>query len=539
MVVLIARRVHGTVFSIQSPFIHLCRGAAMLARWTAAFFGTHWKRTFCATGLQPAVFGTGYQPVFCRNGCQATCSPPAPIMFLSSRAVGSLAVVVCLAGGSHMCFAVGVTVTSPNGGEVYTAGTEIQISWDSDAGPQDLADFFVSTDSGANWSWLGYTYLALGQTPWMLPCEPSNGLRVWIIPYGTSGDASDDDASSVPGPPTGSIMVTSPNGGESFFVGDTIEIAWTTAGAVPVYGDFYISVDGGGEWSWLGTTHLSFGQTLWTLPCQPSNGLRVRIVPISSGIPCSAALSDESDSSASTTSPYVTVGTPNGGQTITAGGIQAITWATSGPTNGSVSLEYSINPGGTWVLITASTPNDGSYDWLVPNTPTTLGKVRVTAYPTCGGSVSDESDYVFFVFPNCDDGDECTADLVDPLTLGCVHWPLDCGECDSDGDCSDVPGFTAHCVDGECYYVPVVCLNVRPCEYRYVNPITGECDSINLCGPGLCCTDDGCLPCELNGDGVLDGLDIQPLIEAIMNGVIPPTALPNFYVPALLGMPLP
>lgn len=45
------------------------------------------------------------------------------------------------------------------------------------------------------------------------------------------------------------------------------------------------------------------------------------------------------------------------------GATWAITWAGIAGTN--VQIHYQIN-GGSWVLITASTPNDGAYSWTIP-----------------------------------------------------------------------------------------------------------------------------------------------------------------------------
>jgi hypothetical protein len=75
------------------------------------------------------------------------------------------------------------------------------------------------------------------------------------------------------------------------------------------------------------------------------------------------------------TARSVTVTAPNGGETLTAGSIAAITWTTTGSI-ANVALDYSTNAGSTWTQITASTPNDGAYDWTVPSAATTQGRIR-------------------------------------------------------------------------------------------------------------------------------------------------------------------
>lgn len=68
---------------------------------------------------------------------------------------------------------------------------------------------------------------------------------------------------------------------------------------------------------------------------------------------------------------------PNGNQTLTAGGSYSITWTSTGVIS-NVKIEYTIDNGATWKTITSSTPNTGSYAWTVPNVGTWRGKVRIT-----------------------------------------------------------------------------------------------------------------------------------------------------------------
>ncbi|GEM_PF-1923600 len=72
----------------------------------------------------------------------------------------------------------------------------------------------------------------------------------------------------------------------------------------------------------------------------------------------------------------ITVTYPNGGETLTEGNVETITWTSTGSIN-DVKIDYSTDAGSTWTTITSSTPNDGSYDWTVPGDPTTQGRVRV------------------------------------------------------------------------------------------------------------------------------------------------------------------
>ncbi len=76
----------------------------------------------------------------------------------------------------------------------------------------------------------------------------------------------------------------------------------------------------------------------------------------------------------------LTLGAPNGGEAWGAGSSRLISWTCTtenSPDSGTVSLEYSTDGGGTWKSIRSGEPNDGSYNWTVPDDPSTNARVRV------------------------------------------------------------------------------------------------------------------------------------------------------------------
>jgi subtilisin family serine protease len=87
----------------------------------------------------------------------------------------------------------------------------------------------------------------------------------------------------------------------------------------------------------------------------------------------------------------VTVTYPNGGESLSAGGVATITWTWSGGF-GTVNIDYSTNGGSTWTSIVTGTANDGSHAWTVPSTATTQGRVRVS-----GGTATDMSNANFTI----------------------------------------------------------------------------------------------------------------------------------------------
>ena len=87
----------------------------------------------------------------------------------------------------------------------------------------------------------------------------------------------------------------------------------------------------------------------------------------------------------------ITVTSPNGGETLTAGSVATITWTWTG-SFGTVNIDYSTNGGSTWTAIATGTANDGSQAWTVPSTATTQGRVRIS-----GGTATDMSNANFTI----------------------------------------------------------------------------------------------------------------------------------------------
>src|SRR5262249_38419831 len=91
--------------------------------------------------------------------------------------------------------------------------------------------------------------------------------------------------------------------------------------------------------------------------------------------------------------PTVTVTAPNGGESFGGGTTQTITWSSSGVTNAK--LEYTLDNGSTFTVITSSTSAaPGSFAWTLPNTSSSLSRVRVS---DTASAASDTSDGTFTI----------------------------------------------------------------------------------------------------------------------------------------------
>jgi hypothetical protein len=87
---------------------------------------------------------------------------------------------------------------------------------------------------------------------------------------------------------------------------------------------------------------------------------------------------------------------PNGGEVWIQGQSKQIRWRNTGDVS-NVRLEYSTNNGSAWTQISASTPaSAGLFNWTVPATTTTQGRVRVSWVDSLS-TITDRSDTTFII----------------------------------------------------------------------------------------------------------------------------------------------
>jgi len=91
----------------------------------------------------------------------------------------------------------------------------------------------------------------------------------------------------------------------------------------------------------------------------------------------------------------ITVTSPNGGEEWKVDSTCNVTWESFG-TSGAVKIEYSTDNGFSWSDVIASTTDDGSYPWIIPDTPSDSCLVMIS---DTNGFLSDTSNAVFSILP--------------------------------------------------------------------------------------------------------------------------------------------
>jgi len=179
-----------------------------------------------------------------------------------------------------------ITITAPNGGEVWLAGSTQNIEWTA-SGVSDVSIRF-SEDDGQTWitiadtvddtspNWLSY--------PWSVPTFASSECLIRIQEY-ISGSPSAVSAGTfeIRYP----ITIVAPNGGEDWVVGTTQNIVWSTIGVDDV--SIELSTDVGTTWDTIvdtiDDTDADWGSYPWLVPDIESTMCVIRIEEYLTGNP--------------------------------------------------------------------------------------------------------------------------------------------------------------------------------------------------------------------------------------------------------------
>ncbi len=166
-----------------------------------------------------------------------------------------------------------VTVLYPNGGESFEFGDPIVIRWTASPGIAAVNVLF-SSDGGAGWDTVALGVDASsGEYSWTAPSVGSDECLVKVEDASDPAvyDVSDGFFSIAPAP---FVDLTSPAGGEHYYVGDTVTISWSGGGISGV--DLFFSSDGGATWAFVDSGLPPSASYYWTAPDVVSDSCIIR-----------------------------------------------------------------------------------------------------------------------------------------------------------------------------------------------------------------------------------------------------------------------
>ncbi|MEJ2196802.1 MAG: Ser-Thr-rich GPI-anchored membrane family protein, partial [Ignavibacteriaceae bacterium] len=302
-----------------------------------------------------------------------------------------------------------ITVTSPNGGEIFDIGNSYDITWtDNISEPVQIdlfkAGLFIST---------------------ITPLTPSDGSFNWTVPDITQAS---DYTIVITSTATGAIAdtsdagftiqisglnVSSPNGGEVWELGSSHDITWTDNIAEDVKIELFKA---GVFFQTIVDPTPSDGTYNWTVPAVTQASDYTIVVTSKTN----STIADTSDANFTLQTSAITVISPNGGENWQSGIDHTITWTD----NISENVKIELYKGGLLnFTITASTPSTGSFTWSVSSGTIAATDYSIVITSVNNGAITDASNSNFNIFDS-----EITltfpngGEVLNPGTIYQIKW---------------------------------------------------------------------------------------------------------------------
>jgi hypothetical protein len=289
-----------------------------------------------------------------------------------------------------------IIIDVPNGGESWNVGSTRYITWHTKEFSGNVN--ILASYSGYNpqfWVILATNETNDGSFEWVVPNNPSGNCVIRIAdaddeqPY----DISDAVFAITGGGGSSFIKVDVPDGGENWQIGSQHNIVWHTQSySGPVRIEY--STDGGAGYTTIENSYAGSPPYTWTIPNAASTSCAVKISDPTDADPFDISDGVFTISTGGAGTSSITVDIPNGGEDWTVGSKHYIVWHTQNYT-GPVNIEYSDDGGANYTAIESSYTGSSSYEWTVPNTPSTNCVMRV-AEPSLYNPV-DISNLVFTI----------------------------------------------------------------------------------------------------------------------------------------------
>ena len=252
----------------------------------------------------------------------------------------------------------GITVISPNGGEIWEGGTVHTITWSYHGWYDETVQIQLMKGYGNNVvEVIDDSILATyGSFDWLIPSSLTPGTDYWIKVKAIGDDFQGETAGWLTiGSPPATIHLTSPNGCELWTKDTDKTITWSYSGSSTSKVDIFV-VNASENWvstliaSGVPIGSAGIGSDTWHVPPNFATGDYEVYIEISSLLP-TYSIGDWSDKSFSIgLSDYpITVTSPQSGETWWFGSTNLITWTFSSCISPDSNVRISLLKGGTLV----------------------------------------------------------------------------------------------------------------------------------------------------------------------------------------------
>lgn len=292
-----------------------------------------------------------------------------------------------------------ITLTYPNGGEVWTPGNSYSINWNSSGVTGNVKiELYRFIGMGVLEETITSSYsVSSGSYNWYLPLTVSAGSNFYVMITSLSNpndyDMSDNFFTITP-PPT--INVTSPNGGEVWTAGNTYPITWTSTNLVG-FVMIRLLIGTAGNYTTINSSvNSSVGSFNWPIPTTIASGTNFKISIISIS---NYTIADTSDSYFTINSaPGIYVTSPNGGEHWFRGSTYPVQWNAVNMTgNAKIELFRGTNTTPTATIVSSTIVNSGIQMWIIPTTIPEANDYKVKITSITNPSVYDYSNNYFTI----------------------------------------------------------------------------------------------------------------------------------------------
>jgi M6 family metalloprotease-like protein len=273
-----------------------------------------------------------------------------------------------------------IHVTFPNTAVTCLVGGIDTIRWTSACMSESLRIEINREHPTGSWDTLAASVPNTGSYRWLVsaPATTTARLRITGLVHGSISDSSDVNFSVL----VPQITLTTPVGGESWYVGDADTIRWT---ATNITENVKIELNRSfptEAWTTLASSVANSGAYRWVVTAGNSTSAKIRVSAVSHTF-----VRDSSSAAFTIAARSISVTSPNTAVTWLIGDSCNITWTSQNLTEDvriEINRAYST---GAWTTLVASTPNTGSYLWAVngPATGTCRVRVKGTAHTSISG----------------------------------------------------------------------------------------------------------------------------------------------------------
>ncbi|MBK8130922.1 MAG: T9SS type A sorting domain-containing protein [bacterium] len=279
----------------------------------------------------------------------------------------------------------GLTLASPNGGEAWNVGTTQTIRWSRMSASGGVRVMLNRGYPTGAWEQLASS-VTVDTLSWVVNSPVTNAarVRIYLVSNSSLADTSAADFAILnPG-----LVLTAPNGGESWLLNTPHTIRWTRNNAPGNVTVQFNRSYPGGAWEQL-ANNVAVDTFNWTPTGAASSSVRTRIF-----LTTQSAVGDTSNANFALTAPTLAVTSPNGGEQWVLGSQQIVRFTRSNASGNATIQVNRSNGSGAWETLTTLCAVD-TFAWTVSGSASTTALVRVRL--TADSTITDNSNAVFSI----------------------------------------------------------------------------------------------------------------------------------------------